>query len=75
MAMFDCFSFLTKNNCKPFCLHYYFSHFVFIYIATFLKKSGAKNFHTERFLAHIVRSAFVLWCAIGFVLLPFFKKR
>ena len=33
-----------------------FSHFEFIYIATFLKKSGAKNFQREVFDAH---------CALG----------
>ena len=48
--------------------------------ATFLKKSGVKNFHTGKFLSHILRSTvksamFALHPTDNFLLRFFLKKR
>ena len=48
--------------------------------ATFLEKGGAKNFHTGKFLSHIVRSTiestmFALYPTDNFLLRFFLKKR
>ena len=53
-----------------------FSHF----FATFLEKGSAKNFHTGKFLSHIVRSTiestmFALYLTDNFLLRFFLKKR